>query len=87
MHIRFIYFFILLIGSVNSRLFGKILFGRYFSNFLQIKSYKNKLFNNIIYKDVKNSLNLNTTEEIDIILENIDNEIYDLLEQIFYNII
>jgi hypothetical protein len=94
MHIRFLYYFILLFVSVNSRLFGKILFGRYFSNFLNLKSNKNELFNNKKYNhlSVKTNkpiieINLNNTDSIDIILENIDKEIYIILEQIFYNIL
>jgi hypothetical protein len=87
MHIRFLYFLFLLIVSVNSRLFGKILFGRYFSKFLTEKNelFNNKNFNHLSIKTNKTiiEINPNNTDSIDIILENIDKEIYIILEQIF----
>jgi len=70
---------------------GSILNENWFKKLLRLQPAKRDLFNNIIYNNLNNSikieLNPNTTQIIDIILENTDKEIYIILEQIFYTIL
>jgi hypothetical protein len=90
MNIRSLYFlyfysFFTLFSRVNSRLFGKILFCRYFNNLLKLKSANNNtLFNNKIYNDLKNKNITEMQTPIYIILENTDMEIYTIFEKFFY---
>ena len=83
----FLYFYILftLFSTVNSRLFGKILFCRYFTILLKLNpANNNTLFNNIIYNDLQVNNITEIQNPFDLILENTNKEIYTIFEQFFY---